>query len=191
MKLMLRPRRRWKVIGGSVIALVLLVGAVDCYRYDEHAYEDVYVRGAGGEIEVSLTGSHGREQTRPGGPYDLMVRYLAPDSTFERAELVSVTVRGADGGKPMDVRADSAQHLRRITSGGYFWKTASAPVANGNFAVALRMEGIPLEYGDQVVAGTLRLTGAAGVHEVPFTATLRTRPHSEMRSRFWDAFGSV
>lgn len=184
-------RRRGRIIGYGLLALVLLVGARDCYRFDDRAYADAYLPAAGGEVEVSLTGSYGGNDTYRGSPYALMVRYLAPDSTFERAEVVSLSVRDAGGGATAGVRADSAEQLRRIALGSYYWKSRSTPVAAGGFALAFRIQGIPLEYRDQIVSGRLRLTGSEGVREIPFTATLRTERRQALRSRFWDAASSI
>ena len=187
-----RPRsRRWRGIGGGLLALFLLIGAADCYRFEDRAYADAYLPAAGSEVEVSLTGSWSDDGTGLGSPYDLMVRYLAPDSTFERAELVSVTLRDAAGGTGVELRTDSVRNLRRITAGSYFWKSRSTPVAAGNFALAFRVEGLPLEYRDRVVSGRLRLVGAKGVREVPFTAPLRTQRRQELRSRFWTVVSGV
>ncbi len=187
----IRPKsHRWKVIGGGLLALILLAGARDCYRFDDRAYADAYLPAAGGEIKVSLRGAYSGKGEERGSPYDFLVSYLSPDSTFERAELVSLSVRDAAGGKPVPVRADSAEHLRR-TGSSYYWKSMNTPVADGNFAFGFRIPEIPLEYRDQVVSGRLRLIGAEGVREIPFTATLRTEPRQEMRSYFWDVVSGV
>jgi hypothetical protein len=180
-----------KVIGWTLAVMVTLIGAADCYRYEDRAFEDAYLRAAGGEVEVSLTGTHSPGGTDSGSPYNLMVRYLAPDSAFLRAELVSLSIHGVDGSNPVTVRADSAEHLGRIPAGIYYWKSTSTPVAGGSFAVALRKEGIPLEYSDKVVTGRLRLVGSDEVREIPFRVTLRTRHDQELRSRFWDVASSV
>jgi hypothetical protein len=181
-----------KVIGLTLAVMVTLIGAVDCYRYDDRAFEDAYLRAAGGEVEVSLTGTRTPGGKDLGSPYSLMVRYLAPDSAFLRAELVSLSIHGVDGSNPVTVRADSADHhLRRIPAGIHYWKSTSTPVAGGNFAVALWKEGIPLEYSDKVVTGRLRLVGSDEVREIPFRVILRTRHDQEMRSRFWDVASSV
>ncbi len=183
----IRPkRRRWTIIGCGLLALVLLFGARDCYRFDDFAYTRAYFPAGGGEAEVSLIGSLRGSSTALASPYLLLIRYLTPDSTFERAELVSFVIRDAAGGDPMELKADSAAYLHRVQPGNHYWKSMDAPVADQNFAFMFRFMDIPLEYRDQVVSGQLRLIGSGGVREVPFTATLRTAHEQELRSRLWD-----
>lgn len=185
-----RPRsRRGRLIGAGLAALVLLIGAVDCYRFDDRAFADGYVAVSGGEVEVSLTGTHAPGGEARGSPYHVMVRYLTRDSTLVQAEVVSVTIRPATGGTPVTLRADSAEHFRPADDIG--WRSTTSPVPGGDRFAAFLVGVVPLDYEDHVATGRLRLTNTAGGREVPFTATLRTRRVREIRSHVGDVAGSV
>lgn len=186
----IRPRnRRGRVIGASLLALLLLVGAADCYRFDDRAFADAYVRVDGGEVEVSLTGNFGPGGADRGSPYEVMVRYLTRDSAVVLAEVASLSLRAAEGGTPVLLRSDSAERFR--PGDGIGWASTNVPVPGGDRFAAFLLGTVPLAYGDHVASGRLRLTDRAGVRDVPFSATLRPRRTRELRSRFWDAAGSV
>jgi hypothetical protein len=164
-------RRRW--LTAAALLLVGTCGVEDCYVREVRDFHPVTQASAFGAATLALYGgrtwTEGGTRSIRGNPYLLVVRVEPADRSVIGIELLSLTLRGVEDGKPISF-------------------SGSATRKPDESSAAIALGGVNVRYQDYSVSGTLRIRTTRGTHDVPLGGTLRRSFSRSRQSKFMDRF---